>query len=271
MNGVPMNHRPIALLVVALTGACASSKPPVPHEETAISTPAPTVSGCESRIDEVRFDTSDGVTLVADHHIAAEPGKGAVVLLHMIPPSWDRSSYPPRVRRAIADLGPSVLNVDRRGAGASGGVAEDAYVGPGGLADVEAAVRFLTAPDAACPIDPAKLVIVAASNGTTSALDYAVAADASLPRPAAMVWMSPGTYTESQNRITDHRAVLDEIPLLWLYPTNEPYSDDFTDSAPSAWSFVQRGEVHGTQMFDGGTLEEATMTDLIAWVESGLN
>jgi alpha-beta hydrolase superfamily lysophospholipase len=225
----------------------------------------PTTLDCEATEAVVELSTEDGLHLAADYAPASSPDRGAVVLLHMIPPGNDRTSYPPEVRSAIAGRDLSVLNVDRRGAGGSEGIAQEAYEGPGGRLDVEAAVRFLINPALPCPVDPDTIAIVGASNGTTSVMDYAVGHDPSLPAPAALVWMSPGTYTENQNRLPASREVLDQLPLLWLYPTSEPYSTAYIDDAAPAWRFVERGDAHGTRMFDGGALQEQTTTELLEW------
>lgn len=225
----------------------------------------PTSLPCSSEEAVVSLTTGDGLLLAADYQPAATQSRGAVVLLHMIPPGNDRTGYPDEVRQAIADLDLSVLNVDRRGAGGSEGVAQESYEGPGGLLDVEAAMRFITNPELPCPVDPSKIAIVGASNGTTSVLDYAVGHDAGLPEPAAMVWMSPGSYTENQNRIPSSRAVLDQLPLMWLYPSSETYASTFIDDASPAWRFVERGDAHGTRMFSGGTLQDETTTELLEW------
>ncbi len=216
----------------------------------------------------VTFETSDGETLEADWFPAESDGAGVVVLLHMIPPSNDRTGYPPRVREALHELGVNVLNVDRRGAGGSTGDAEAAYEGPGGQLDVEAAATYAFEQGA----DPDRMVLVGASNGTTSVFDYVVGRDGSVfPTPAAVVLMSPGTYTENQHAFPTEQA--DWLwnlswPWLWLYPTDEPYSEAFVPDAPGAWRFVQDGTEHGTNMFDGGDLEESTLSEITAWVEA---
>ncbi len=225
----------------------------------------PTSLPCSSEETVVGLTTSDGLLLAADYQPATTQNRGAVLLLHMIPPGNDRTGYPQEVRQAITDLDLSVLNIDRRGAGESEGIAQEAYEGPGGLLDVEAAMRFITNSELPCAVDPTQIAIVGASNGTTPVLDYAVGHDATLPEPAAMVWMSPGGYTENQNRITSSRAVLDQLPLMWLYPSSEPYSTAFIDDASPAWRFVERGEAHGTRMFNGGALQEETTTELLEW------
>lgn len=214
----------------------------------------------------VEITTSDDLTLRADLLPAPAADRGAVVLFHMKPPGYHRGNWPEHVRAALGAEGVAVLNVDRRGAGESEGVAEDAYLGPGALRDMEAAVRLLTDGDLGCAVDPARLVLVGASNGTTATMDYVVAHDAALPAPAAVVWMSPGTYTENQNAIADHRATLDPLPMLWLYPTTEPWSQDFLDGASASWTLTERGDQHGTKMFDGGELEDQTVADLTGFV-----
>ena len=55
--------------------------------------------------------------------------------------------------------------------------------------------------------------------------------------------------------------------MLWVYPTNEPYSEAFVAGAPD-WRFVQHGTAHGTGMFDGGGLEDDTVAELVAWVDA---
>ncbi len=132
---------------------------------------------------------------------------------------------------------------------------------------MEAAVGFLASADRKCPVDMAKIALVGASNGTTSVLDYTLAHDSGLPDPVAVTWMSPGAYTEAQHPIADHRDTLDGVPIQWLYPDNEPYSEAFINGAPADWEFTERGSVHGTQMFDEGELESATVTDMTAWLE----
>ena len=254
-----MKHPLVALLAVPLMLAACKGK-------VEATDPADVACGGDEVV--VELTTADAVTLRADLLPAAAAGQGAVVLFHMKPPGYHRGNWPPHVRAAIGAEGVTVLNVDRRGAGESEGTAEEAYEGPGALRDMEAAVRLLTDDALGCAVDPTRLVLVGASNGTTAVMDYAVAHDAALPDPAALIWMSPGTYTENQNAIADHRATLDAAPILWLYPTTEPWSSDFATGAPQSWSFVERGEQHGTKMFDGGELEDQTVAEITGWVEA---
>lgn len=254
------NFIPLFAVAWAASVACADAT-------DATSTPPP---GCDQDWTEVTFATSDGVDLVADWRPATSPNRPLVVLFHMHPGGNDRSGYPKRVRNAIHDLDMGVLNVDRRGGGESGGVVDDAFTGVGGRLDMEASVSFGTDAARDCPVDASRLMVVGASNGTTSALDYTVGHDASLPTPSALIWMSPGTYTESQNAIADHRKTLDVIDIQWLFPTNEPYSKDFQNGAPAGWSFVERGTAHGTRMFDEAELEDQTLADMIAFFQAHL-
>ena len=258
----------VGLMVAALVacGGAEDTDGELSETPASGSTTAPSaqVEACSGEILSVRFDTEDGETLAADHHVSAEPDLGAVILFHMIPPSNDRKGYPKRVREALAELGLTVLNVDRRGAGGSTGDPVAAYEGEGARLDMEAAVRYLLSPESGCPVAESKLLLVGASNGTTAVHDYTAAHGADLPDPAATAWLSPGDYTEEQNAITG--SATERTPVLWLYPTNEPYSGAFVGGAVD-WEFVERGEVHGTRMFDGGDLEDDTVAELVGWAE----
>ena len=244
---------PLILVIAALTGCPPSDPDPAD----------PADLPCDADEAVVELVTEDDVTLAADYQPAATQNRGAVVLLHMIPPSNDRTGYPARVRDAIQALDLSVLNVDRRGAGDSGGSAIDAYEGDGGRLDVEAAVRFLLDDAVPCAVDSEAIALVGASNGTTSVMDYTAEHAADLPDPASLTWMSPGSYTENQNAISDHRGTLEALPMLWLFPTTEPYSNGFIDDRGDDWEFVERGDQHGTRMFDGGDLEDRTLDVLL--------
>ncbi len=219
----------------------------------------------------VSMETTDGVTLEADDMMASVSGRPALVLFHMVPPYFDRSSWPKRIRSKFHDLDINVLNVDRRGAGGSGGVPEEAYFGDGALLDGEAAVSWLMSDQRGCAIDTERLMLFGASNGTTTTLDYAFGHAGDLPDVAGLAWLSPGEYTEAQNDIDDKRKKLENVSMHWLYPENEPYADDFVDGAPGTWQFARRGLQHGTDMFDGDTLEDDTVADLLALVDDVLN
>lgn len=258
-----MSRSPLVLLTLAASAASL-----LPGCPTASTDPSELACGGEEAV--VQFSTDDDVQIVADYRPAATPNQGAVVFVHMVPPANDRTTWPASVRDAVSALDLNVLVIDRRGAGESGGEPVDAYEGDGGRLDVEAAMRFLTSPDLACPVAASAIALVGASNGTTSVLDYTVGHDPALPAPEALVWMSPGGYTENQNRIGQNLDVLASVPLLWLFPTNEDYAEAYEDDGQAAWRFVQQGEAHGTRMFDGGSLEDSTIAELTGWFDRWL-
>ncbi len=277
-------YRIIVAATLAVTFACTSGSSSAPEpsaadasddaqatadaaaaDDPAVDAAAPEACATDWQVE--RLTTEDGIELVADFRSAASPNRGAVVLFHMVPPHFDRSSYPLHIRDALGALDISVLNVDRRGAGDSGGEATDAYEGPGARLDMEAAVRFLVGRDQCAP-DPERILLVGASNGTTATLDYLVAHAAELPTPAAVAWLSPGDYTQNQHTIADNRTQLDATPILWVYPDEEPFAEDFGPNAPAAWRFVRlEGGGHGTENLDGGDLEEEVRAELVGWAE----
>lgn len=249
--------RLLLLALLVLLVACPTPDPVDPGEV-----------GCGDDEVIVELTTADGVFLVADYLPAPVADRGAVILFHMAPPNYERANYPPRVREALAAPGVTVLNVDRRGSGDSGGDHEEAG-GVGALSDMEASVRFLLE-GLACPVDETRLLLVGASNGTAAVLDYTVSRAAELPAPAAAIWMSPGGYTENNTDIDDHRDVMDPLPLLWLYPDDEPFATNYVDDAPDAWRFVLNGDEHGTKMFDQGQMEETAVGEMMGWVEANV-
>ncbi len=220
-------------MILALLGACASED--IPPD------------------DGFFVQTRDGLMLRADHHLpdpAAANSAGAV-LLHMSPSgNNDRSNFPPEFISALQGAGLQVLNLDRRGVGGSAELARSAYEGPDGKWDAEAGVTYLLEQG----VQQDRVFMIGASNGSTSVLDYAIFANTemALPVPAAMIFLSGGGYTENNNTIEDHRALLQEIPLLFLYsPTERGWNDRFTMSAPNTWSFVElERSAHGTRMLE---------------------
>ena len=197
----------------------------------------------------VTLPTSDGLTLAADHCRSGTPGSPAVVLLHMIPPHHDRTNYPESFRRALADKGLEVLSIDRRGAGDSQGVAKDAYTGPNGALDVQAALAWLAAHTDA---DVTRWGCVGASNGTTSCLDFTVhaAADESAAAPLALVFMTGGTYTEAQHTVAGSAATA--IPALFTFNAKEAAWSRTQEAVPhtAPWTFTAYAPGgHGTRVF----------------------
>lgn len=215
----------------------------------------------------VKFTTPDNIELVADYHPPKAKNEGAVILLHMIPPGNDRSGYPLRVREAFSNMGYAVLNIDRRGAGDSKGTATDAYGIPGHL-DVEGAINFITSTDRKCPSAKNALMLIGASNGTTAVLDYTVGrTDTTLPDPKLVAFLSPGGYTEKQNKIKDHKVKISAIPLLIIHPDSEGFATRYTDYSDK-WKIVKipKGS-HGTGNFDDGEKEKIQLSELLEWAK----
>jgi pimeloyl-ACP methyl ester carboxylesterase len=207
----------------------------------------------------VELETSDGLTLAADCLPAPTCGAPALVLLHMIPPTWDRSSWPQDFRQRLVDAGLTVLVLDRRGAGASEGDPQDAYEGPDGWRDVEAAAVRLRADGWG------DLSILGASNGTTSLLDYTVWAPAQdLPEPVSVGFMTGGAYTENQHPM----SALPPIPAIFTYSTEErAWSEAQRALDPGDWIFHEYPEGdHGTRMFDAAP---QVSDDLLAFFAPG--
>lgn len=217
----------------------------------------------------VTFATEDGETLEGDLYTTGVAGGPAAVLLHMIPPFNDRSNYPAGFIEALTSRGITVLNVDRRGAGGSTGVANEAFTGPNGKFDAKGAVDFLRAH--ACAPDAAKIAIVGASNGTTTAFDYAVyaAGEASAPSPAALVFLTGGAYTETNNQVSAQRAVLDPLPILLVFSTAErAWSAGLMPNASDSWVFEEyEGGDHGTRMF---TARSESVAEVAGFLQTAL-
>jgi pimeloyl-ACP methyl ester carboxylesterase len=227
-------------VVVALLGSIASAEPPDKLTET--------------------LTTRDGVALVADVYPAAESGASGVVLLHMIPPHWDRSSWPSPFVDALRAKGWAVCVPDRRGSGDSEGVPKEAYEGDKGRADVEACVKRLQQDGLG------KLAVIGASNGTTSALDYTAWArtEEALPVPAALGFMTGGGYTENQTEL----AAAKGIPAIFTFSTAERKWSAASEGADPAWVHKEyAGGDHGTKMF---AAKPEVATDLVTFLAAHL-
>lgn len=189
----------------------------------------------------VRLTTTDGVELVADHWPASSPARPAVVLLHMTPRGpYTRKDWPTPFVEALHARDWAVMAIDRRGAGASQGVADEAFMGPGGRLDVAAAVTHLA------PSGP--LGLIGASNGTTSMIDYADwAPTQGYPQVAAMGFLSPGDYTENQTPLAEVAV----IPSIFAYPESErAWPESKRPLDPGTWAFHEfPGSAHGTFLF----------------------
>lgn len=215
----------------------------------------------------VSVPTDDGLTLEADFYATGVTGGPGAVLLHMTPAgNHDRTNYPPGFITELTTRGLTVLNVDRRGAGNSEGSPTDAFEGPNGKLDAKGAYDFLTSHP--CDVDATRIVYVGASNGTTTALDFAVYADGepSVERPAGLVFLTGGGYTENQETIDGNRALLEARPIQFVYSTAESaWSAQFEVGAPPNWVFAEyaNGD-HGTLMFDAEPGSIADVADFVA-------
>ena len=206
------------------------------------------VAGCKkeeaSGVEVVSNTTRDDVTLAAEYN-GASAGRPGIVLLHMIPPQWSRHDWPDEFLEQLNAHDYHVLPIDRRGAGDSGGVAEDAYEGEAGRYDVEASVEFLIANGAT------EVGILAASNGTTSLVDYTVwASGEGLPEPAAAAYLTGGSYTENQTDMEEVAAR--SVPSTFAFSTDErEWSVEQEALDPGVWSWLEYPDgAHGTRMFD---------------------
>ena len=234
--------------------------------------PEPPAATCpKADAERVSLMTEDSVELIADHYSPGLVGAPGIVLLHMIPPHHDLDNYPRAFIDQLVGAGFEVINVNRRGAPGSKGIAEQAYQGEKGKLDALAAVRFLQ--DAPCKPNPAKLAIVGASNGTTSMVDYAVHAntDDSAPLPAAMIFLSGGDYTEAQTKLADHLDTLAPIPSFLAYPAKEATWNEATKTLvenKGPWRFEQfEPGAHGTKLFK---TESDLAKMLTLWLEDAV-
>lgn len=236
--------------MIVLLAACT----PTP-EATPTATPTPEPSGARETL---TLPTRDGVDLVGDLY-PGDAGAAGIVLLHMTPAGpWNRQDWPATFIDALRGHGWWVVALDRRGAGDSQGVAQDAFTGPAGRYDVEAAVKLLEERGAGAP------ALIGASNGTTSALDYTLWAESEgLPEPVALGFMTGGTYTENQNEL----PALD-LPVVFTYSTAErAWSVDQQAGAPASWSFLEYPDGdHGTLMFEAKPEVAADLESFLAEV-----
>lgn len=234
-----------------LTGCAAgdATAPTPPTGDT--GTPTPGIPAPEV----ITLTTRDGVTLVGDWW-RGPAGAPAIVLLHMIPPANDRTRWPLAFARDLAGQGWSVLRLDRRGAGDSGGVAEEAYLGEKGRWDVEAAAVRLRDEGAG------DLAVLGASNGTTSMIDYAAwAPGEGLPEPVALGFLTGGPYTENNTPMT----AVPPVPAVFTFSTAErDWSVAQQALDPGSWSFLEYPDGdHGTRMFDAAPEVGADLVEFL--------
>ncbi len=203
----------------------------------------------------VVMTTSDGVRLEADFR-AGDPGAPAVLLLHMTPAGgFRRTDWPAALLDSLTERRWNALVVDRRGAGNSGGVGEEAFRGPGGRLDVVACLQWLSARGVE------RVVIVGASNGTTSMIDYAAQPVSGLAAVVGLGFLSPGAYTENQTAM----IAVPETAAFYAFPESESAWPDAVEATHRPLELFRRyaGDAHGTKLF--GPHPELT-TDLVDWL-----
>jgi alpha-beta hydrolase superfamily lysophospholipase len=198
----------------------------------------------------------------------------------MIPPGNNRSNYSAEFIGALTDRGFDVVNVDRRGAGGSLGVARQAYEGSDGWLDAQAGYEELVAQGCgAGGADPDRVVIVGASNGTTTALDWTVRrSQVDGAGPAGVVLLTGGTYTENQHRISGVRGAIEQTPFLFVFSTaerrwsaaqaaaaNPGEGEGEGETATPPWRFDELDPGgHGTRMFSVRPQAIGTVADWMA-------
>ena len=228
-------------------GRAAVDSGPEPRADAIVDTEC-VAAGPQART----LTTEDGVELIADLYTTGTVGDPGVILLHMIPPSNTKDNYPATFIEPLVARGLQVINVNRRGAPGSGGVASDAYLGDNGKYDALAARDFLVGHPCAVPSDA--IGVIGASNGTTTALDFAVyaAERAEIDQPAAMVFLSGGSYTENQHTVAESLAQLSAVPVHFAFPSAEAaWNRDIEALGVGAWSFVEYNPGdHGTRLLD---------------------
>jgi pimeloyl-ACP methyl ester carboxylesterase len=235
------------MLYILLVLAC--TKDP----ETVEYTPDPKPQGGEV----VTVTTRDSVDIVADYYASSSADRPLAVFVHMDPTgSSNRDNWPGEVLQPLVDADWAVMVLDRRGAGDSGGTAADAFETVAGAYDIEAVV--LRVQDDGF----GSFVLIGASNGTTSVLDYsALSADESWPAPDGFVMLSAVGSTTNNHAIAD----MPSVPAWFGFPASEADNNvPWQDANPGDWSFMEYDPgAHGTRMF--GDAPDAA-GELSAWV-----
>jgi len=246
--------------LLACSGGSTDTDPATTDTDPGTGTPTTTVAACgpagASTAEVLTLTTRDGVALAADRYAGA-PGCPGIVLLHMIPPSNTRADWPADFISMLTDQGWSVLALDRRGAGGSAGEPVDSYTGEKGAFDAEVAVQALA------EIGAEGMVLIGASNGTTTALDYAIwAPTEGLPEAVALGFMTGGSYTENQNPM----ASTPDVPAFFTFSDSESgWSLDQEGLGREDWEFFEyRGGAHGTLMFDAKPKVKRDIVDFLA-------
>ncbi len=258
----------------ALLAACSSDPAPTsrpePREVTTAEEPAvePVAETLpEPRI--VRFETSDGVTIVGQLAPAARPEAGAVILVHQL--GSDRSEWAPLIARLHEAPSITTLAIDMRGHGESttstAGEVEfhafDREAWARTQEDVLAAVAFLGSE--ASGVRPARISAVGSSIGSTAV----IAAAAREPLLVSFAAISPGRAYHGFDSLT---------PMLELGSRGffTIVSRDETEGVETAEAMarvthtdalVVDGTAHGVALFSA---EPSTLDALVAFLRTDL-
>lgn len=225
----------VAAAVVALTG-CASANQTRRATDGASAMAGATVTPWptpELREDEVAFQASDGVVIIAT---LRGDGPVGVVLAHMN--GGQASDWDP-LTDALVDEGYRVLALNLRGNGRSQPPMDSARL----PLDVEAGANYLL--DAGAE----RVVLVGASMGGTTVLEAAGAV-----RPASIVVMAAPRVFEGLELTEAELAEL-TMPKLFVTAEHDALRDSFEEivagAAPPIDEAVYPGIEHGTRLFSG--------------------
>lgn len=268
MRRLPRTTAALLALASAL-GACTraddargSHAPALPAREPppAVARPA---SAPETLPDprEVRFTTSDGVTIAGTLQPGARPDAPLVILVHQL--GGDRSEWAPLLERLRQRPAFATLAIDLRGHGEStsaapaeeGGEARalswrdfDREAWAETALDVTAARAFVRS--AGSGVTPARVGAVGSSIGSTAVIAAAAASEGELD---AIVVLSPGRAYHGFDAITPALR-LEHTPMLAIVAAEE------TDSVETAQALarithgepiVVDGAAHGVAMLRG--------------------
>lgn len=216
----------------------------------ALAIAAPVVDAGPIRV--VRFNTSDGVEIVADFREAKDSAQPApvAVLLHMY--QSNRSAWKP-LAEALQRSGFAVLAIDMRGHGQSGGKERDSLAERAKKRDPSlframyldvAAAHTWLGTQRGC--DVSRVTVIGASVGCSVAIDYA-SRDRSVD---VVVAMTPGTNYLGVDS-TKPIVAIGKRPVLLLATEKErEATDELARLSPSAsGEIVAPGRHHGTNMF----------------------
>ncbi|MED5370264.1 MAG: alpha/beta hydrolase [Myxococcota bacterium] len=200
--------------------------------------------------------TRDEVQITTDYYGQSSSEVTLVVFAHMNPSAgFNRTDWPTDFLESLHESGLALMVLDRRGAGDSEGMAADAYNTVKGAYDLEACVLRAQADG----FD--KLLMVGASNGSTSVLDYAsLEGSEAWPALDGFMFLSPGNYTQANHDL----SAIAELPGWVGFPTSEAANaDDFEAVNPDWPVVIYDPGSHGTQIFG---VNEQLAVDMEGWL-----